>query len=640
MSSPASIDLRMADDRKQVTRLLRQAVIELCRARLSGDRGLEIDGILCVTVGDDCEENQVVIKVHEKISPTPRAESYIACLDVNSDDDQSWECTFTPVQSPENDIGDEAGYDDDGDGGGGGDDVVGDDYDYDDGGGESDHASVVTSNATSIKQEIGDQSRHHSMHLRKHSLKHPKEAPFDDDHDSDSKGLDAIIVKTEMRTNDLSVMETNDALHVKGLRFACDVCDKAFSQKSALIRHSRTHTGERPFECSECELKFGDVTTLRRHLAQIHNVPPGSRMKTEPFPCDICGKELRTKYSRKLHVRAVHQGITKLPKKCLCTLCGKICRNVTVLKEHQNKYHLHVSPFPCKTCGRRFHAKGLLRAHENQTHSDVRRYACEVCGKAFKRHNAMKEHVMTHTTIRPNECDICQKRFLQKAGLVRHYRTHTGLRPFLCKICHGCFADASTLRRHVIAVHNVPRDKWNKDEFEAIAQRPDHPTVLPRGRRKRQGKDIKTEETSCGQDEMGETIAVSIHQAGPILSADHTLDASDSAAADNMAVASVLIPETTTNASVRFEIRDDCTAIENADITAVVAAASGTFESNESVGMTHDYQTDENAVALGEDKGGSLIIWDNEVMSLSEEVYIIMDEQVVQLEEMVTTETA
>lgn len=122
-------------------------------------------------------------------------------------------------------------------------------------------------------------------------------------------------------------------------------------------------------------------------------------------------------------------------------------------------------------------------------------------------------------------------------------------------------------------------------------------------------------------------------------SVDRTLDASDGAAADNTAVISLLVPETTTNASARFEIREDCTTIENSDITAAVAAASGMHETSDTVGMIHDCQTDENAVALGENKGGSLIIWDNEVMSLSEEVYIIMDEQVVQLEEMVTTET-
>ena len=31
--------------------------------------------------------------------------------------------------------------------------------------------------------------------------------------------------------------------------FKCDVCDKAFSQRSTLLRHKRTPTREKPFKC-------------------------------------------------------------------------------------------------------------------------------------------------------------------------------------------------------------------------------------------------------------------------------------------------------------------------------------------------------------------------------------------------------
>ncbi|KAI0237395.1 hypothetical protein LSAT2_012103 [Lamellibrachia satsuma] len=577
---------RMVDNRKRVTCLLKQSVIDLCRARLSDGTGLEIDGILCVTIGDDDSENHVIIKVHEKISAGLEAEK----VNRSSDNDDSQCLGCTPVESHDSN-----------------DDVI--------------------SSANTVKQESGQQYLRHSMHLRRHSLPPAEDVSVDDE------AVDTVNIKGELCGSEPCPPPTVTAANKKQ-RYICDTCNKMFAQRSALVRHSRTHTGERPFDCSECESKFGDITTLRRHMASLHNLPPGRERKPQPIPCEICGKVLRTKYSLKHHIRAVHQGIKTYPKKCLCTLCGKICRNVTVLKEHQNKWHLHIKPYMCKTCGRPFHAKGLLRAHEKQTHSDIRNYPCEVCGKAFKRHNALKEHLMTHTKVRPNECDICRKRFLQKAGLVRHYRTHTGLRPFQCKVCHACFADASTLRRHVIAVHNVPHDKWNKDDFEMIAEKPDKTNVLPRGRRRRQSK-VNVQDTLCSQDQPSapvETAVVMIGQTESTGQADDSV--ANDIATNTRSDTPVSVPQPT--AAGTDVAGDD--AVEHS-ISATVAG--GILESPTDIDIKHitDGQSSENVITLVESKGNSLITWDSDMMSLSQEVYVILNDPVVQpAEELVTTQ--
>jgi len=38
-------------------------------------------------------------------------------------------------------------------------------------------------------------------------------------------------------------------------RFTCHICKKDFGYKHVLQNHSRTHTGEKPFQCPECEKK-------------------------------------------------------------------------------------------------------------------------------------------------------------------------------------------------------------------------------------------------------------------------------------------------------------------------------------------------------------------------------------------------
>lgn len=48
----------------------------------------------------------------------------------------------------------------------------------------------------------------------------------------------------------------------------CEVCNKEFRYISALQRHMRTHTGERPFECHICKKTFAQSAHLNKHKAK------------------------------------------------------------------------------------------------------------------------------------------------------------------------------------------------------------------------------------------------------------------------------------------------------------------------------------------------------------------------------------
>lgn len=56
----------------------------------------------------------------------------------------------------------------------------------------------------------------------------------------------------------------------------CAVCERLFSgpkRRFLLERHARTHTGERPFRCPFCPLRFSQSGNLARHARRVHHQP-------------------------------------------------------------------------------------------------------------------------------------------------------------------------------------------------------------------------------------------------------------------------------------------------------------------------------------------------------------------------------
>ena len=81
---------------------------------------------------------------------------------------------------------------------------------------------------------------------------------------------------------------------VMGYKHRCQICQKSLASTSSLNAHIQTHSGEKPFDCFQCNQSFGQLGTLDSHKINKHS--DGKHVK-----CPQCGKGVANKNSLERH---------------------------------------------------------------------------------------------------------------------------------------------------------------------------------------------------------------------------------------------------------------------------------------------------------------------------------------------------
>lgn len=199
--------------------------------------------------------------------------------------------------------------------------------------------------------------------------------------------------------------------HEKGatISYECIFCKAMFFQLKPLLKHMRSHSSGKCFECSICQKKYsteiGWIVHKKQHTKFIYD-------------CEYCDESFKLRSELKHHAFASHESVLKM--------------------------------YQCAKCSDAFPTKSLLQCHSN-THDQaylMEQHLCSECGKTFTNKTIFKEHQKVHSSDRPFACTQCPSKFKKRAYLNEHMLMHTGEKRYVCDICNKAFTMKTALDSH------------------------------------------------------------------------------------------------------------------------------------------------------------------------------------------------
>lgn len=142
----------------------------------------------------------------------------------------------------------------------------------------------------------------------------PKDLPYGRDEEEAQDAFTAEFRKMKLRGEfpcklcmavfpNLRALKGHNRIHLSSAGsgpYRCNMCPFSIHDKAALIRHMRTHNGDRPYECSLCNYAFTTKANCERHLRNRHGKTTRDEVKrsiiyhaSEDSSCDDPVKKMQ-----------------------------------------------------------------------------------------------------------------------------------------------------------------------------------------------------------------------------------------------------------------------------------------------------------------------------------------------------------
>ncbi|XP_039535802.1 uncharacterized protein wu:fe05a04 isoform X2 [Pimephales promelas] len=173
--------------------------------------------------------------------------------------------------------------------------------------------------------------------------------------------------------------------------FSCSDCDRTYSSKASLLRHSFSHLGVLPYTCLKCKRHFRLPSLYHSH-----------ECKPESIQCMACLVFFQSQEDFDKHKKDTgcwgHQGVLPTKKdEIRCMECGEVFASIEELKKHGST---HQRVLKCAECGMGFRSSLMLMSHMGG-HVAQRPCLCQNCGLGFPHQHGYDSHLKTCGMVTP-----------------------------------------------------------------------------------------------------------------------------------------------------------------------------------------------------------------------------------------------